>query len=212
MIKKLLASAAALSFGFAILLISIFRTADVRFEFTGPIQELHNKKQVLGQADESVEYVFPYPGEVLPDSPLWPAKAFRDQMWLKINTNEGKDADLLLLFADKRLLAGQILFENEKFEEGFETLAKAEKYLERAMNKEIQNRKKGMDTSEFLMRLNTAALAHYGVLEDLKVGAPADALPMIVEIQNYPIMVYRSSRDALLEKGLQPVENPYDWE
>lgn len=205
-------SGLALLFGFGVLFVSVFRTAAVKFEFTGPVREINNTTKVLGDSIETSEYVFPYPGNVLPDSVFWPIKAARDQMWLKINTNDGKEADLLLLFADKRLLAGQILFEREQYEEGYITLAKAEKYLERAMDKEMENRQAGMDTLEFLNRINRASLAHYGVLEDLKSQAPTDALPRIVEIQNYPMYVYRTSRDALLEKGAIPVQNPYDWE
>ncbi len=211
MLKRLAFSAIALLFGFSLLFISAFRTAAVKFEFTGPVQELNNKTQVLGESD-NIEYIFPYPGKVLPDSIFWPLKSARDQIWLKTNTNEGKDADLLLLFADKRLLAGQILFEKGNYDVGFSTLSKAEQYLERAMNKEIENSDAGMDTADFLVRINKASLAHYGVLEELKSSAPSDALPKIVEIQNYPIMVYRTSRDALLQRGMKPVENPYDWE
>lgn len=211
MFKRVTASILALSFGFAVLFISAFRTAAVKFEFTGPIQNLSNTTRVLGEADNQVEYVFPYPGNILPDSPIWPIKAVRDKMWLSINTNAGKEADLLLLFADKRLLAGQQLFSEGDHEEGFITMAKAEKYLERAMNKEIENREAGLETEEFLLRINRASLAHYGVIEDLKPESPSDALPRLVEIQDYPVMVYRTSRDALLEKGLPPVENPYSW-
>lgn len=210
MYKRLIVPGIALSFGFAILLISILRTASVRFEFTGPVQDLSNQIQVLGE-DDSVEYIFPYPGKVLPDSLLWPAKSLRDRLWLTVNTNDGKEADLYLLFSDKRLIAGQILFLRGDYELGFSTLNKAEKYLEKAINKEIENRNRGMDTTEFLIRINKASLAHYRVLEELKLNSPSDAIPRIVEIQDISIRAYKSSREALLEKNIEPVQNPHNW-
>ena len=107
-----------------------------------------------------------FPGRVLPDSPFWPIKALRDKVWLWITTNPSREAELKLLFADKRLAMSQLLFEKEDYEVGYSTLTKAEKYLEEAGFAEKEGRKSGMDTSEFLERLATAALYHYQVISE----------------------------------------------
>src|SRR3989344_251429 len=171
---------------FGILLVSILRTA-------------------------SVNYDLPYQGRIMPDSPLWPLKALRDKIWLFITTNSSRRAELDLLFADKRLASAKILFEKDKPELAFTTLSKAEKYLEEAMLQENENRKKGMDTSQFLERLARASLKHFEVMEGIMTIAPEDAKPKIVEAQSYAKKVFESSRDALNEKGITPPENPFAW-
>lgn len=210
MIKRLAFSSIAFGFATTILLISALRTASVKYEFTGPVYAIGNAA-VLGDSIESIDYHFPYPGGVLPDSPLWPMKAARDRMWLAFTTNPGKQSELLLLFSDKRLISSKELFERGQYGEGVVTLSKAEKYLERAFVKEKENREEGLNTTETLLRLNRAALAHYGLIEEMLIQVPDDARPKIVETQNYSKTVYNETRNALLSKNLNPVENPFDW-
>lgn len=201
--------ATALTFAFAVLSLSVLRTASVRYEFSSPVDKSNSK--VLAEEDINIDYNLAFPGRVLPDHILWPVKALRDKVWLLITTSQTRKAELKLLFADKRLGSAKILFQREKPEIGFSTLTKSEKYLEEAVIKERENREKGLDTSEFLQRLANASLKHYEVMEEIKAIAPEDAGPKIVEVQDYAIRAYESSRDGLLEEGIEPPENPFDW-
>ncbi len=73
-----------------------------------------------------VDYFLAYPG-MLPDHPLYFLKMARDRVWLWLTPDPLKKAELLLLFADKRLGAGKALIEGNKIKLGVTTVTKAEK-------------------------------------------------------------------------------------
>lgn len=75
-----------------------------------------------------IEYGLPYPG-ILPDHPLYVLKAARDKILLFFTRDEVKRVNLNLLFADKRLVMGQLLWEKGNADLSLTTLTKAEKYL-----------------------------------------------------------------------------------
>jgi len=207
--KSILLTLSGLAFAFFILFVSIFRTASVKYDFNP-----HNPDEVntvLGESTSQVEYFLPYPGKVLPDSPFWPAKAMRDKLWLVANTSATREAELKLLFADKRLGSAVVLFDKGKEDLAFSTLTKAEKYLEEAMNLELENRKIGIDTSDFLHKLALSSLKHYEVTEYL-LGRVSDEMdPEIINMQQYSMRVYEHSRNSLLEINHTPPENPFNW-
>lgn len=209
--RRLLVAASTVMLAFAILFISVFRTASVKYEFSDVRTPDNQGTFVLGDKDINIDYYLPYPGKVLPDSPLWPVKALRDKVWLFLTTNQSRKAELKLLFADKRVGSAKLLFEKDKPEIGFTTLTKAEKYLEEAVVQEKVNRENGLDTTEFLQRLSKASLKHYEVMEEILMIAPDDAKPQVVSSQDYPKRAYEMVRDALFEKGIQPPETPFDW-
>ena len=206
--RKLLLSFSVITFAFGVLFTSIMRTAAIKYEF-GQSSDLGAK--VLGEMDVNIDYFLAYPGKVLPDHPLWPVKVIRDKIWFLMTTNPSKKAEMKLLFADKRLVSSKELFEKDKPELAFSTLTKAEKYLEEASAQETQNRKNGLETVEFLKRLSFASLKHAQVIEEILAMAPEDAKPQIIQIENYAKNVFETSRNALLEKGETPPENPFDW-
>lgn len=208
MLRKLVVILSVLGLAFTILFISILRSAEIKYDFNPSFPTGKNLPD--GQVSQ-IEYYLPYPGGVLPDNPLWEAKALRDRVWYLITTDQGKKADLLLLFADKRLNTAILLFEKREPEIGLITLSKAEKYLEAASLKEIENRKEGLDTTEFLVRLSTAALKHYEIIQNIVELAPDDARPLIYTYEDYAKKVYYNCRDALNEKGKTPPENPFSW-
>ncbi len=199
----------ALLFGTSVLLISVFRAASVKYDFADNTVQV--PVNVLGNEFDQINYYLPYPGKVLPDSPIWFLKALRDRAWLAVTTNPSREAELNLLFADKRLGSAKILFENRKPEIGLSTLSKAEKYLEEASNKEKENRKKGIDTSEFLKKIASASLKHYELIQYILGISPEEARPIIIKSQDYARGTYEDSRNALLEKKIDPPENPFDW-
>lgn len=210
MFKKVVISLAAFFFGLAILLISVFKSAAVRFEFSGASRN-DNPVQV-GEDYINIDYELAYPGNVLPGSALWNVKALRDKLWLFVTTSKVRKSELMLLFADKRVGAAKVLFENNNPDDGFTALTKAEKYLDAALIQEEQNRTRGVDTTEFLNRLSLASLKHYQIIEEILSIAPDDAKPLIIGVKFYPKKVYETSRNALLENGLKPPENPFNWD
>ncbi|RLC32963.1 hypothetical protein DRH13_00590 [Candidatus Woesebacteria bacterium] len=209
MYRRILLVASTLVFAFAILFTSVLRTASVKYVFS---QETEIQEE--GQENESMEidYVLPYPGRISPDNPLWPIKALRDKLWLMLTSNPDRKAELKLLFADKRLAMSKTLFERDKSEIAFSTLTKAEKYLEEACAIEEESRQKGTDTSEFLTTLSKASLKHRQIIDEILTIAPEDAKPGIRRVQDYSKEVYNKTRNALREKGVPIVENPFESE
>ncbi|MEJ2347603.1 MAG: DUF5667 domain-containing protein [Patescibacteria group bacterium] len=208
MFKRILIVASTLILALGILLISVFRSASVKYVFSqGP-----ETQQTTSDEEMKIDYTLPYPGRVFPDGPLWPLKALRDKLWLILNTNPTREAELNLLFADKRIAMSKALFERDKAEIAFSTLSKSEKYLEEAYNLEEQNRKNGIDTSEFLTALSKASLKHREMIDEILKIAPEDAKPEIIKMQDYSKSVYNKTRDALQEKGLPIIENPFESE
>lgn len=206
--RKLLIVAGVLSLAFGILFLSIFRTASVKYDFgeTLPLQSLQPEKNNI-----QIDYYLPYPGRVLPGSPLWTLKAVRDKAWLMFTTSPTRKAELKLLFADKRLGAALLLFDGGNPEEGVSTLTKAEKYLEEAMRQEGVARDRGIDTSDILLRLANASLKHYSLIQEIIEVVPDEARPIIKDSETYSKKTYEEARDALLEKGMMPPKNPFAW-
>lgn len=209
MYRRILIVASTLLFAFAILFISVLRTASVKYVFS---QETEIQEGGQENTVAEIDYVLPYPGRISPDSPFWPIKAFRDRLWFLLTSNPGRKAELKLLFADKRIAMSKALFEKDKSEIAFSTLTKAEKYLEEACAIEQENRQRGMDTSEFLTILSKASLKHRQVIEEILTIAPEDARPEISRVQDYSKETYNRARNALQEKGLPIVENPFESE
>jgi len=208
--KKIILSAFTLITAFGILLISAFRTASVKYEFNPSNPE--EVTTVLGDNTEQIDYYLPYPGKVLPDSPFWSLKSVRDRLWLKVNTNPSREAELYLLFADKRLGSSVILFEKDMDEAGLSTLTKAEKYLEEAHLKDIENRGMGYSSTDFLEKLAMASLKHYQVTKYLLNISTDGVKPGIIKSQEYSKKVFEEVRNALLDKRITPPENPFNWE
>lgn len=199
-----------LLFALGILITSIFRTAAVRYEFSGDIEE--NSSTASEDGNFNIDYNLAFPGKVLPDHYLWPVKALRDKVWLWTTTDPGRKADLQLLFSDKRTSAAKILFEKGEYEIGYATLIKGEKYLEEASLSEEENRKNGMDTSEFVRRLAYASLKHRAVIHEILAIAPEDAKPEIIQTENYSIDAFERARQALNEKRMYVPIDPFERE
>ncbi len=198
-----------LMFGFAglILLISVFRTASVKYEFSGVVLGMNNDER----HNMNVKYDLPFPGKVLPDSPFWPVKALRDRMWLATTTNDTREAELLLLLADKRIAASNTFFQNAKPELGYETLLKAEHYLKLASVKMRENADQGLDQREFVKHLALASLKHREIIElHILPLAPEDALPKILETLDTTKKTYEEALHLMNQYNLVIPENPFN--
>lgn len=207
MMKKYFIGLLVTLFAFGILSISVFRSASVNYLFTSPTPA---SKVVLGTDSIDVNYQIPYPGGILPDSPLWAVKALRDKIWLSFTSNPLKKAELALLFSDKRLEAGKLLFEKGKPDIALSTLSKGEKYLESAASYESLAKSRGMNTDSFLHKLATSALKHRQVIEeDILPLSPEDARPEVVKVENYSKNTYKAASILLNNVGMEGPESPF---
>jgi len=208
MLKKVLVPVFILAIAFLILSISIMRVAAVKYSFTGKTSQYQDKLNTIN--GQEIDYFLANPGTVLPDSLLWPIKAFRDYVWLMVTTDLSKKAELNLLLADKRLGGAYILFEKGKADIAFSTLTKAEKYLTKSSNLEEEARNKGLDTKDLVQSLVNASLKHRQIIQNILNFAPEDAKPKIIEVENMIIEVYNRKLPVLEEKGITPPINPFN--
>jgi hypothetical protein len=123
----------------------------------------------------------------------------RDRVWLWLTTDSLKRAELLLLFADKRLGAAKALIEGNKIELGITTVTKAEKYLERAITQERIAAQKGKDTKAFLEKLSQATLKHQEVLTKLKEKVPESLKSSLGDALDYAQRGYNQVKEILGE-------------
>ncbi len=204
MLRKIALSVGSLLIGFFILVVSIFDSASVNFSFSQAPTPSPDPAQV------DVGYAFPYPGRIRPDSLLWPVKAIRDRLWLLVTFNPVKKAEVMLLFADKRLAFVQSLFESGKSDLAASTLTKAEKYLESALAQARLAQGQDIDTGEFLDKFAKASLKHRQTIEVILGVAPEDAKPMVIQTLDYPKKLFNEVKALLLSQGRIPPESPFD--
>lgn len=207
MFKRTLFIFSFLSFSLLFLYGSIFRSSSVlKYSFTLSAQEASETED-----DINIDYILPYQGKVLPDSPIWFIKAARDRIQLFFTRDNVKRSELNLLFSDKRLVSSRILFEREKPELASSTLEKAEKYLERAYEEERTARENGKDTANLVLKIANASLKHRAEIEEAIFPlAPAGLKPEIIKSLNYSKRIYSESRNALLDVGIEPPNNPFE--
>ncbi len=67
-----------------------------------------------------------------------------------------------------------------------------------------------MDTKEYLDKLAKASLKHIQVMDSMLLIAPEDAKPGIIATQDTPKAIYEKKRDAMLNQGLTPPQNPFN--
>ncbi len=109
----------------------------------------------------------------------------RDQIWLALTVDSLKKAEVMLLFADKRLEAGKILIEGGKVDLGLTTLTKGEKYLEQAINQAKIAQSKNKDAQSFLAKLHQASLKHREVLLEIESQIPEANQATIEDLLKY---------------------------
>jgi len=213
MFKKSILVVSTLLFACFILIASLLRASSTSYSFYEEenLSYLQNLESKNGNGEENVEieYFFPYPGRILPDNSFYFLKALRDKFWFLLVANPNKKAEILLLFADKRLVSSRILFEKGKPNIAFSTLTKAEKYLEEASLKNEENRRTGLDTTSFDLKIATASLKHWEEIKNLVNLAPEETKPEMIKLILYPKKVYELSRDGLLSKNIIPPYNPF---
>lgn len=198
---------ASLIFASGILATSVFRAITPNYVFP---QKLHpDANNVRSVIKEPVDYELVYPG-ILPGHKLWQIKVLRDKVWLFVTTDHAKRADLLILFADKRINASYMLLKDKNAGAAVPTALKAEKYLEEAVMEERLARERGVNTNILLQKLALSSLKHREVLEEMYIMAPEEARPILVETLNYPKRVYDQIKMRMIELNVLYPPSPFD--
>lgn len=132
-----------------------------------------------------VDYFLVYPG-ILPDHFLYSVKMVRDRVLMFLTVDPVKKAELLLLYADKRLGAGKALIEGGKVDLGVSTITKAEKYLEQAVNQEKIASQSNKETSVLREKMTRAIDKHEEVILQLMGRVSGTTKSTLEEALEYP--------------------------
>jgi len=206
--RKYLLGTVVFVLAFGVFLVSALHSSPSRAFSLAPV----TPKPVASPTPQ-INYTLSFPGNVLPNSPLWTLKVARDWVWYYVTIDPLKKAELALLFSDKRLVASEVLFKDKNANVAVSTLTKGEKYLEVAFNQEEIARKSGEDTSNFLVKLATASIKHRQVTEeDLLPLAPEDAKPEIIKNEFYTETIYKSCLHLLNSEGKSTPKDPFNWQ
>ena len=179
MLKKIFSALTVFSLALGILSISLYRvTSHVRPSFAvsslkfsvSPSPEATSSPQAIPSPTPTINYYLPYPG-ILPDHSFYKIKMIRDQIWLALTNDPVQKAQLLLLFADKRIGAGDVLIRGNKIDLGISTFIKGEKYLEKAIAEVAKAKERGLNVKDVSAKLKTAPLKYEEVLINLKQSA-----------------------------------------
>lgn len=196
--KKIISLIAVLAFAFWILAVSVMRTAAIEGQSASQNYKMTAPTATESVQKQEVDYFLAYPG-ILPDHFLYPVKMIRDRIWLWLTVEPLKKAELMLLFADKRLGAGKVLIEGNKVDLGISTLSKAEKYLQRSLTQIETIQKKDEKTRLFWEKLTTAAAKHEEILVSLKEKVGDSAKPALEESLNLVRQIQAQIKQALSE-------------
>lgn len=196
---KIVVTLSAILFAFAILSVSILRSAEGKISYSPMVLSESTQKDEI-----YIDYVLAYQGKVNPDNFLWYLKVVRDRVWYLFTFNKDKKVELNMLFADKRLSSALELFKSNKPDLGLTTLTKAEKYL--LIASEV-----GTDNMDINKKLALSSLKHREVIEnEILKESPEDLKPDVIKTGDYSKDVYKKVRDFMLSKGWVPPQNPFE--
>lgn len=201
--KAFITTGAILGAG-TILVVSVLRTATVKYSFRSAPVATPAPSQI-----SKVPYELPQQGNVGPGDIFWPIEAMRDQVWLAVNTDLMKKAEITLLLADKRMLSAQQLAQAGKADDAVMVANKAGMYLEDATNLFEKAQTQNVMTVSFANKFALASLKHREILETLFIEAPEDAGPYIVRIMDFSKTGYEKASQYLRSQGQNPPDNPF---
>jgi len=196
--KKIIFLIAVVVFAFWVLAVSVVRTVAIEGQSASQNYKITVPTATQSVQKQEIDYFLAYPG-ILPDHFLYPVKMIRDRIRLWLTVEPLKKAELMLLFADKRLGAGKVLIEGNKVDLGISTLSKAEKYLQRSLTQIETIQKKDEKTRLFWEKLTTAAAKHEEILVSLKEKVGDSAKPALEESLNLVRQILAQIKQALSE-------------
>lgn len=136
-------------------------------------EQMATEEATFSKTPTPVEYQLPYPG-LLPDSPLYFLKIFRDKLMDFLVAHPVKKAELHLLQADKRLIAGEALFTKGKYDLSESTISKGENYFGSGVAKLQEAKKQGMDVISLTQKFSSSVKKHKQVIQSLIQKASGD--------------------------------------
>lgn len=113
-----------------------------------------------------IDYALPYPG-MLENNPFFFLKVLRDKIVVRLIADPVAKSFYLLLLADKRISAGQMLMNRGEQKLGATTIGEAEVYFAQAVDTALGAKSSGRDTTSLLAKLTVAAAKHEEVIGDL---------------------------------------------
>lgn len=211
--KNILLNSLFLIFACTVLFISILKSASIKYSFSRNNPTIRDENVTKKEAKLEglvIDYYLPYAGSVLPDNPLWSLKVVRDRLWLSITPGAAKKSELNLLFADKRLQAARILFEEGKNDLAYSTLTKSCKYLELSSQLEQEARDGGENTLDLAETIANASLKHRQVIREISLLVSEDVRPKLTLLEDKLIVIYQQKTSYLISNGRYMPINPFD--
>lgn len=179
---------------FLVLVVSILKTASVRYVFSqAPSPAPKNP------AESAVSYDLPEV-TIAPGDLLWPVQALIDM--------GETHPEAYLENADVRLVAGKGMFDAGKLEDGVLVLQKGEQYLARSLEAAMAL-PGSEEKDELTYKISLASLKHREVLETILVRAPEDGRAIVAKIIDIPKTVYDTSARELAKAGLSAPKYPF---
>jgi len=121
----------------------------------------------LSLSNTKVVYEMPYPG-LLPDSPLYFLKIFRDRTTEFMTRDNIKKAALYLNYSDKRAVMAVQLAEKGKTQLALTTLSKAEKYAEKIPDLLADSKKQGTSPpDDLLLKVRLSNQKHLEIIQNM---------------------------------------------
>lgn len=132
--------------------------------------------------NQKISYQMPYPG-LLPDSPLYFLKAFRDRVVEFATRDNLKKAQLYLLYSDKRAQMSVELSQKGKTKLASSTFSKGEKYFEQIPNLLRTSKSQGAAPSQdFIQKLRLSNAKHRELIEMLLTQLPQGELAEMQQV------------------------------
>ncbi len=205
MLRRLTILSPVVVFATIILLASIFRSASVKYSFHLP----PSSETIITVNTPKIDYSLPSVGAVGPKHPLWPLEVGRDKIWLFINRDYLRKAEIALLLADKRLSYADHLMGEGNVEFSMSVARKSEMYLEESCKYLEKAEEHGANVLDFTEKLSLASLKHREVLETMLTHAPEDAKPILIQILNISKGVYEKTTHLLNKYQRSLYTNPF---
>lgn len=117
-----------------------------------------------------VEYELAYPG-ILPDSPLYFLKTFRDRVVSSLISDSLKKAEYNIVTSDKRYYAAIFLQDKNKSDLAFSSISKGNNYSDEALAKLASAKSSGKDINNLSDRMMKSLQKHEEVIAQLQKKA-----------------------------------------
>lgn len=138
--------------------------------------------RVLEVKAAEIEYTLPHAG-LLPDSPIYFLKSTRDAFWLFFTRDNNKKAEILLLFADKKIVMAQALGEKGKWNLAMETIEDSQRDIQRLMDSVNLAQKIGASPSEdFIDTVVLSNEKHLEIMESMLMTIPDGSRSTLEEL------------------------------